>query len=264
MVLSGGATIDFDYLEAEGIISDYSVTKKYLNSSTNEELDLNSIDKSQASIEFTSYNASCGADVVMPRKINDININKLTIFYRKGDFYSSAFSSNNIKNIVLLDNVIEIETGSFGRIGLRNIEIPNSVTTIGYSAFSYNQLTSVVIPDSVTTIGALAFESNQLTSVVIPDSVTTIEQYAFRNNQLTSVTIGSGIQYIAQAAFYKESSSNPNLSSITINRSCSDIKNIPGSSTDSTKYYPWLSDIIPYTASGVTIYGTGGDVCDSY
>ena len=35
-------------------------------------------------------------------------------------------------------------------------------------------------------------------------------------------------------------------------------------STDSAKYYPWLYYSSPYTASGVTIYGTGGDVCDSY
>ena len=54
------------------------------------------------------------------------------------------------------------------------------------------------------------------------------------------------------------------MSSITINRSCSDIKNIPSSSTDGDKLYPWLSASSPYTASGVTIYGSGGDVCDSY
>ena len=87
---------------------------------------------------------------------------------------------------------------------------------------------------------------------------------AFEDNQLTSITIGSGIQHIGRRAFSKNSSSNPNLSSITINRSCSDIKNIPASSTSSTKYYPWLSYSSPYTASGVTIYGTGSEVCDSY
>ena len=98
----------------------------------------------------------------------------------------------------------------------------------------------------------------------IPEGWTEIEGYAFNYNKLTSVSIGSGIQYIDYAAFSKNSSSNPNLSSITINRSCSDIKNIPASSTDSTEYYPWLSSSSPYTASGVTIYGTGSEVCDSY
>ena len=438
---SEGYTIDYNYLEAEGIISDYSVVEKYINSSTKEELDLNSIDKSQASIQFTSYADSCGADVVMPREIDGIIINKLVIIgHGSGDFNISNFSYNNIKNVTLLDNVIEIETTSLAGMKLRNIEIPNSVTTIGnrafsdnqltsvtipnsvttigddafefnqltsveipnsvttignhafsfnqltsviipnsvttieshafydnqltsvtipnsvttirdgafrdnqltsveipnsvttigdaafegnrltsvtipdsvttiessafshnqltsviipdsvttigYAAFSYNQLTSVTIPNSVTTIGDSAFYRNQLTSVTIPNSLTTIGGNAFRNNQLTSViipdsvttigggvfsdnqlttvTIGNGIQYIDLSAFYKDSSSNPNLSSITINRSCSDIKNIPASSTRSTKYYPWLSTISPYTASGVTIYGSDSEVCDSY
>ena len=130
--------------------------------------------------------------------------------------------------------------------------------------FCGKNLKSVILPNKLQRIGIYAFERNQLTSVTIPDSVTIIGSYAFSDNQLTSVTIGSGIQYISWGAFEKTSSSNPNLSSITINRSCSDIKNIPRSSTDSTKYYPWLKGSSPYTASGVTIYGTGGEVCDSY
>ena len=133
MLLSEGYTIDYDYLEAEGIISDYSVTEKYINSSTYEELDLNSIDKSQASIEFTNYNASCGADVVMPRAIVGINVTSLnangnySIFSdRKGEA-----SRGVIKNIVLQNNIINIEQIALKYLGLRNIEIPNSVVGIG-------------------------------------------------------------------------------------------------------------------------------------
>ena len=175
-----------------------------------------------------------------------------------------AFYSNQLTSVTIPDSVTTIEGYAFNKNELTSVIIGNSVTTIGYGAFSSNQLTSVIIGNSVTTIGNDAFKSNQLISVTIPDSVTTIGSWAFSSNQLTSVVIGSGIQYIDYVAFYKDSSSNPNLSSITINRSCSDIKNIPRSSIDSTKYYPWLSDIIPYTASGVTIYGTGSEVCDSY
>ena len=171
-----------------------------------------------------------------------------------------ARTDNNSDGIAEIDNTIIISYGGANKQPI----IPDNVTTIGDSAFASNQLTSVTIPNSVTTIGWAAFSYNQLTSVTIPNSVTTIGARAFSDNQLTSVTIGSGIQYISWGAFYKYSSSNPNLSSITINRSCSDIKNIPRSSTNSDKYYPWLSDSSPYTASGVTIYGTGGDVCDSY
>ena len=203
LLSSQGYTIDYDYLEAEGIISDYSVTEKYINSSTNEELDLNSIDKSQASIEFTNYNASCGADVVMPRAIVGINVTSLnangnySIFFgRKGEV-----SSGVIKNIVLQNNIINIEPIALENLDLRNIEIPDSVTTIEYSAFSGNQLTSVVIPDSVTTIGEAVFAYNQLTSVEIPDSVTTIGDSAFSGNQLTSVVIPNSVTTIGTDTF---------------------------------------------------------------
>ena len=109
-----------------------------------------------------------------------------------------------------------------------------------------------------------SFEEKNLTSVVIPDSVTTIDYSAFHGNQLTSVTIGNGIQYIDRVAFEKSSSGNLNLSKITINKSCTDIKNIQASSTDATKYYHWLSYNSLYTASGVTVYGSNNEVCDSF
>ena len=223
-------------------------------------------------VAILDYDETCGSDVIIPSTIQGypvtvIGNNKTSIIQQ----LNNKQSNSHFNNLNYYNKKYDLEgmradgpTGSFSNKDLKSVVIPNSVTTIESSAFENNQLTSVTIPNSVTTIGSHAFRYNQLTSVTIPDSVTTIGAWAFSDNQLTSVTIGSGIQYINQAAFYNDSYSNPNLSSITINRSCSDIKNIPASSTDSTKYYPWLSDSSPYTANGVTIYGTGGDVCDSY
>ena len=250
-------------------------------------------------ITIKDYDETCGSDVVIPTTIKGLPVTTIVnrAFYNKqltsvtipdsvttiGDgafrgnqltsvtignsvttIGASAFRSNQLTSVTIPNSVTTIGNHAFRDNQLTSVTIPNSVTTIGSSAFENNKLTSVTIGNSVTTIGDWAFYSNQLTSVVIPNSVTTIGSFAFKSNQLTSVTIGSGIQYIGESAFYKYSSSNPNLSSITINRSCSDIKNIPASSTDSTKYYPWLSGSSPYTASGVTIYGTGSEVCDSY
>ena len=109
-----------------------------------------------------------------------------------------------------------------------------------------------------------SFGDKELTSIEIPDSVTTIEYHAFWNNQLTNVIIGNGIQYIAVGTFSKSSSSNPDLLSITINKTCSEIKNIQASSTNTNKYYPWLSYSSPYTAIGITIYGSNNEICDIY
>ena len=142
----------------------------------------------------------------------------------------------------------------------------SKLTEIKDYLFSNNQLANIEIPNSVTTIGISAFQNNLLTNVVIPNSVTSIDNSAFRNNQLTSVTIGNGIQYIGISAFEKhiDYNCNPNLSKITINKSCTDIKNIPAPRKTTTKYYPWLSYSSPYTATGVTIYGSNNEVCDSY
>ncbi|MCI5701459.1 MAG: leucine-rich repeat domain-containing protein [Erysipelotrichaceae bacterium] len=244
--------------------SDTTIVKQLSNKNNNYKLgDLNNYQKN-VNIKPTAEISALGSfanknliSVVIPNSVTIIDKN--------------AFRTNNLTSIVIPDGVITIGSFAFAYNQLTSVIIPDSVTAINGDAFSDNQLTSVIIPSSVTTIGSSAFYSNQLTSIVIPDGVTTIGSSAFENNQLTSVTIGNAIQYIDCIAFFKFnssdpnlSSSNPNLSKITINKSCSDIKNIQAFSTDATKYYPWLSYNSPYTASGVTIYGSNNEVCDSY
>ncbi len=177
---------------------------------------------------------------------------------------NNAFYNNQLTSVTIPNSVTTIGNSAFLDNQLTSVTIPNSVTTIGNAAFYDNQLINVTIPNSVTTIGDSAFSYNQLTNITIPNSVTTIGDSAFSNNQLTSITIGNGIQYIDRVAFEKFNSGNPNLSKITINKSCTDIKKIQASSTDTTRYYPWLDRDSPYTASGVTIYGSNNEVCDSY
>ncbi len=209
----------------------------------------------------------------------------------------NAFQDNQLTSVTIPGSLEVIEYNAFANNQLTSVKIEEGVKEIGSEAFENNKIISIEIPDSVIEIGAAAFNNNKLpdsqayiykrtdtnndgiaeidkTTVIsyggankeitIPSNVTTIGEYAFQDNQLTSITIGNGIQYIGRGAFYKFSFSNPDLQTITINKSCSDIKNIQASSTDTTKYYPWLFYSSPYTAADVTIYGLNNEECDNY
>ena len=244
-------------------------------------------------VAILDYNRACGSDVIIPSTIkgypvtvignsntsvieqlsnknNDYKLNDLNNYQKNVNIKPTvtrilgSFTDKNLTSVVIPDSVTMIDVYAFYNNKLTNITIPDSVTIIGDYAFQDNQLTSVTIPNGVTTIGSDAFSNNQLTSVTISNGVTTIDGSAFAGNQLTSVTIGNGIQYIGIGAFFKYGVSNPNLSKIMIDKSCSNIKNIQGSSTSTAKYYPWLSFDSPYTASGVTIYGSNNEICDSF
>ena len=159
------------------------------------------------------------------------------------------------------DGISEIDTTTIVSYGgeKKNVAIPNSVTTIDTNAFSHSKLISVTIPSSVVTIRDSAFSENQLTSVVIPNSVKTIGGGAFYHNVLTNVTIGNGITSINKNAFlkylspYVNSSSNPNLASITIDKPCSTIKSMSN--------YAWIGTS---NKAGTTIYGSNNEVCDAF
>ena len=244
-------------------------------------------------VAILDYDETCGTDVIIPSTIkgypvtvignsrtsvikqlsnknNDYKLNDLNNYHKNTNIQlviamiRGSFSEKNLTNIVIPDSVTIIDEDAFSDNQLTSVTIPDNVVIIGDAAFSSNQLKSVKISNSVIEIGGSAFVSNRLTSVTIPDSVTTIDSSAFANNQLTNINIGNGIQYIDLSVFEKNYFSNPNLSKITINKSCSEIKNIQASSTDNRKKYPWLSPNSPYTASGVTIYGSNNEVCDSY
>jgi len=220
------------------------------------------------SVEIPNSVTTIGSEAFTDNQLTSVTLgNSVTTI---GD---SAFSSNQLTSVVIPDSVTTIGTGVFIDNQLTSVVIPDSVTTIGDSAFRNNQLTNVIIPNSVTTIGHDAFEYNQLTNVIIPNSVTTIEYSAFDRNQLTSVTIGNGITSIGSGAFEKNNNtsevngimyySNQNLTSITIDKSCSDIKN--NLLSNGTNYYPWLSSSSPYTRlGGVTVYGSNNEVCDEF
>ncbi len=180
-----------------------------------------------------------------------------------------TFFGNNLTEVIIPDGMKTIGETSFYRNKLVSLSIPESVTVIKNYAFAENNLESLKFPNNLIEIGKESFMSNKLRSINIPDSVTTIGSQAFAANDLRKVTIGNGITYIADAAFAKNryiqdlNIRNKDLESITIDKSCDEIKTIMGSNTNSNKYYPWLGGEEAYR-KGTTIYGKNNTICNTY
>ena len=218
---------------------------------------------SQPFTNITSLTLSNTIEYITPYSFAESSLQDIIIPNSVESIYDFAFIDSSISNVIFQENSKLRYLSGFMNSQITSIEIPNSVRTIGFRAFQGAKLTSLEIPNNVTTIGIDAFNDNSLTNIEIPDSVTTIGDNAFYGNKLETVTIGNGIQYIDRAAFEKNSKSNPDLESITFtSKTCEEIKNIQASSTDTTKYFPWLYDRSPYYQTGyeASIIGTDG-VC---
>jgi len=125
-----------------------------------------------------------------------------------------AFEVRTITSVTFPNTVRYIGDYAFSTCDLTDVKIPDNVIQIGEGAFIFNKLTSVSISNNITEISERAFESNQLKSVKIPDNVTVIGKYAFCKNELTSITIPNKVTEIKAAAFAKNQ-----ISSLTISKS---------------------------------------------
>ena len=136
-------------------------------------------------VEITDYDVTtCGTDVVIPKKINNLTVSKIGI---------SSFYDKGLTSVVIPNTITIIGSDSFHSNELTSITIPSSVIMIGDNAFNSNQLTSLEIPNSVIMINYHAFMSNLITDVRIPSSVESLEMndslYIFEGNPLTNVYI---------------------------------------------------------------------------
>lgn len=163
-----------------------------------------------------------------------------------GSFEKNCYSVKEIDN-----NELEI-TDYFQNVCGTEVIIPETingkkVTSIGVGSFENKGITEVAFPNSITAIKQAAFLENKLTNVMIPDSVKIIEGFVFQQNAnpIETVTIGSGITSFGDHPFGMLGVKT----SITINKTCDDILNIPGYSFLEAGMYDYK------------IIGANGEVC---
>ena len=211
-------------------------------------------------------NGACPKDVIIPNSIDDKPVIYITdTGYEDG----SSYAHFEVTSIVLPDTLMEIGDSAFLNAKFKTIAFPNNLEVIGENAFKGGSLEGeFIVSGGVKTISNRAFADNKITKLTLGDNVKFIFSDAtlgtpFENNQLTEIKVGNGINAINEGTFLKTSTSNPNLSKITINKTCSEIKQLPDTG-GMFNYYPWLAINTPYTATGVTIYGSNNEVCDTF
>ncbi|WP_400245552.1 leucine-rich repeat protein [Methanomethylophilus alvi] len=96
--------------------------------------------------------------------------------------------------------------GAFENTPVRNIVLPESLISVQSFAFRSSQLEEIVLPDSVTFIGQYAFSDTPLRSFSISSESTlrTIEQRAFANTpNLKSISLPIKLESMGIGAFYE-------------------------------------------------------------
>lgn len=118
---------------------------------------------------------------------------------------SYAFTIRELKEIILPDNLITIQSYSFwGCRNLSSVTLPEGLRHIEENSFrECSSLQEINLPHTLITLGDAAFNSVALESIVIPSSVTSLGRDIFRAaSALREVTIGSGVSEIKRGSFY--------------------------------------------------------------
>ena len=108
-------------------------------------------------------------DVIIPNKINGINVTKITW---------SIFHEKQIDSVILPNNLRVMGEGCLSDNNIKKITIPNGVEEIGYRALSGNSLEEIELPASIKSVEYLAFLNNPLKLVKLSSS-TKIDKDSF-------------------------------------------------------------------------------------
>ena len=138
-------------------------------------------------LAITDYDIdTCGPDVVIPSKINGVNVISISgidecsnpTSYKKFDNYTNTLEYRKNEYELSQSNSVQCYTGAFQDKGLTSVVIPNTIQYIDQYAFAYNNLTELVVPASVTEIGEYAFTQNYFETVDVK-SAAILGDYSF-------------------------------------------------------------------------------------
>lgn len=127
--------------------------------------------------------------------VSRINLSQVTIM---GE---SAFCESNLEGADL-SSLKEIPTNAFKSCNnLKTLVLGNNLTLIGESAFTSTAVTSLNLPEGLTTIGTQAFLNSKVTDITIPATLLRVGWEAFRNTPWILSQKGiDGIVYLGNVA----------------------------------------------------------------
>ena len=130
----------------------------------------------------------------------EFNIPLSVVIIKRGAF---AYSEN-LRRVVLHNNIIEMETNVFQGSGIEYIDIPESLTAIPDYAFDdCGDLAAIAIHANITSVGVAAFRRcTSLKTVNLPDSITSIGKEAFRFSGIETITLPKGLTTIESSVFH--------------------------------------------------------------
>lgn len=190
-----------------------TIEVKYTQKST-EPNDANDFDFDATTGTITDYKPSARKDVIIPEKINGVEVKHIDgyAFYNKGlnsvkipntviSIGDLAFNGNNLGKVSIPDSVEEIGSGAFKSAGITKVTLPKNIKRIGKRAFADNKIKEFTIPKNITSIPESLVENNILENLEIPNTVSEIGAKAFKSNELSGVKFADSVKKIDMLAF---------------------------------------------------------------
>ena len=152
----------------------------------------------------------CNNNVIIPNKINGIDIKKIE---------SNAFANLNINKVIISDNIEYINSYAFLNSNIKELVLGNNLYSIESNAFRNNKITSIVLPDSLKILKESAFENNNINNIIFGNGLIEISKRVFANNNLEYVNFSnSNIKKLDDEVFINNKLTGINLGNIeTIN-----------------------------------------------